>query len=153
MNWKSALLVASGLVLVPVVGLALLSAFSRRPLNLGAVDGRLAPCPNSPNCVSTQADDAEHRMPPMAFSGSPDDALQKLKAIVTSRPRTKLVAEKENYLHVEFTSALFRFVDDVEFLIDESSGKIHFRSASRAGYGDLGVNRKRMEAIVAEFEN
>jgi uncharacterized protein (DUF1499 family) len=71
---------------------------------------------------------------------------------VASRPRTKIVTENENYLHVEFTSALFRFVDDVEFLIDESNGKIHFHSASPAGCGDLGVNRQRMQAIVGEFQ-
>ena len=44
-----------------------------------------------------------------------------------------------------------RFDDDVEFVVDEQAGTIHFRSASRAGRGDLGVNRRRMEAIVAEF--
>jgi uncharacterized protein (DUF1499 family) len=151
MNWKLALLVLGGVFLLPMAGLALLSAASRRPSNLGVVDGRLAPCPSSPNCVSTQADDAEHRMPPVSYSGSPREALDRIKAIVASRPRTTIVTEKENYLHVEFTSGLFRFVDDVEFLIDETNGKIHFRSASRAGYSDLGVNRQRMKAICAEF--
>jgi uncharacterized protein (DUF1499 family) len=151
MNWKVALLVVGGLVLLPAVGLALLSAFSRRPSNLGAVDGRLAPCPESPNCVSTQAPDAVHRMEPISFSGSAGDAMARIKAIVASWPRTKIVTEKGNYLYVEFASALFRFVDDVEFLIDEPNRKIHFRSASRVGYGDLGANRKRMQAIVTEF--
>ena len=152
MNWKVALLVAGGVVLLPIAGLALLSAISRRPANLGAVDGRLAPCPDSPNCVSTQAQDAGHRMEPISYTGSAQDVMTQIKAIVASRPRTKVVAENENYLHVEFTSALFRFVDDVEFLIDETDRKIHFRSASRAGYGDLGANRRRMDEIVAEFK-
>jgi uncharacterized protein (DUF1499 family) len=151
MNWKVALLVVVGVVLLPVAGLALLSAFSRRPSNLGAVDGRLAACPESPNCVSTQAQDAGHRMEPISYNGSAEDAMARIKAIVASRPRTKIVTEKGNYLHVEFASALFRFADDVEFLIDEPNRKIHFRSASRVGYGDLGANRKRMQAIVAEF--
>lgn len=62
-------------------------------------------------------------------------------------PRTKLVDEDESYLHFEFTSLLLRFVDDVEFLFDEKIGTIHFRSASRIGYGDFGVNRRRMEEI------
>ena len=56
------------------------------------------------------------------------------------------------YLHVEFTSAIFRFVDDVEFLFDAGSGTIHMRSASRAGYSDFGVNRRRMEAIRSQFD-
>ena len=151
MNWKVALLVAGVVVLVPAAGLALLSAFSRRPSNLGVVDGRLAPCPNSPNCVSTQADDAAHRMEPISYSGPAGEALTKIKAIVASRPRTKVITENGNYLHVEFKSALFRFVDDVEFLVDEPNRRIHFRSASRVGYGDLGANRRRMKEIVAEF--
>jgi uncharacterized protein (DUF1499 family) len=151
MNWKVALLIVGGVVLLPVAGLALLSAFSRRPSNLGVVDGRLAPCPDSPNCVSTFAQDAAHRMEPIPHTGPAQDAMAQIKAIVASRPRTKIVTENDTYLHVEFTSALFRFVDDVEFLIDETKGKIHFRSASRAGYGDLGANRRRMQDFVDAF--
>ena len=62
-------------------------------------------------------------------------------------PRAKLIEEDDSYLHFEFTSLLLRFVDDVEFLFDEESKTIHFRSASRVGYGDFGVNRRRMEEI------
>jgi len=64
-------------------------------------------------------------------------------------PRTKLVEEDESYLHYEFTSLLLRFVDDVEFLFEDESKTIHFRSASRIGYGDIGVNRSRMEQVRA----
>jgi uncharacterized protein (DUF1499 family) len=39
------------------------------------------------------------------------------------------------------------FVDDVEFLIDDSAKVIHVRSASRLGQSDLGVNRQRIETI------
>jgi uncharacterized protein (DUF1499 family) len=152
MNWKVVSVVAFGVVLLPVVGLALLSVFSRRPANLGVVDGRLAPCPDSPNCVSTQADDPGHRMEPIAWSGSSREAMQKIKAVVATRLRAKIVTERDHYLHVEFRSALFRFVDDVEFLVDEKAGQIHFRSASRAGRSDLGVNRRRMEKFVVEIK-
>jgi uncharacterized protein (DUF1499 family) len=152
MNWRVALLVTGGVVLLPVAGLALVSALSRRPSNLGVLDGRLAPCPDSPNCVSTFAQDAVHRMEPIPYAGPAQDAMTQIKAVVASRPRTKIVTDNGNYLHIEFTSALFRFVDDVEFLIDETNAKIHFRSASRAGYGDLGANRRRMEELVEEFQ-
>src|SRR5262245_19394281 len=111
MNWKIALLVAGGVILLSVAALALLSAFSRRPSNLGVVDGRLAPCPDSPNCVSTQADDAAQRMEPLSYSGSALDAMTRIRAIAASRPRTKVVTDSGNYLHVEFTSAVFRFID------------------------------------------
>ena len=152
MNWRRLSVFACGVILLPIVGLALLSALSRRPSNLGVVDGRLAPCPNSPNCVSSQALDAEHRMEPITFSGSPEAALVRIKTIVASLPRTETVTETGNYLHVEFRSALLWFVDDVEFLIEADAGQIHFRSASRVGHGDLGANRRRMEAICAAWE-
>src|SRR5262245_39449813 len=125
MSWKSGLTVAGGIGALPIAGLALLSIFCRRPDNLGVVAGRLAPCPASPNCGSTQADDPGHRLEPIPFRGSSAEALGRIKAVVASRPRTKIVTETDNYLHAEFTSALFRFVDDVEFLIDETEGKIH----------------------------
>lgn len=108
---------------------------------------RLRSCPSSPNCVSTQAQDEGHAIAPFRYRKSRVEAKESLKAIVQAMPRTKLVEEDESYLHYEFTSLLLRFVDDVEFLLDDENKTIHFRSASRTGYGDLGVNRKRMEEI------
>jgi uncharacterized protein (DUF1499 family) len=75
-----------------------------------------------------------------------------LKAVIAGLPRTKLVEEDEAYLHYEFTSLLLRFVDDVEFLFDDDAKRIHFRSASRTGYGDFGVNRRRMEDIRSRLQ-
>jgi uncharacterized protein (DUF1499 family) len=97
--------------------------------------------------VSTQATDEGHAIAPLRYRKSRAEAKEALKDIVRTMPRTKLVEEDESYLHYEFTSMLLRFVDDVEFLFDDESKTIHFRSASRTGYGDLGVNRKRMEEI------
>lgn len=108
---------------------------------------RLRPCPSSPNCVSTQATDDSHAIAPFRYRKSRAEAKESLKAIVQAMSRTRLVEEDESYLHYEFTSLLLRFVDDVEFLFDDETKIIHFRSASRTGYGDLGVNRKRMEEI------
>lgn len=107
----------------------------------------LSSCPDKPNCVSTQAQDQGHAIAPIRYRKSRAEAKEALKGIVGSLPRTKLVEEDEIYLHYEFTSLLLRFVDDVEFLFDDETKTIHFRSASRTGYGDLGVNRHRMERI------
>lgn len=107
----------------------------------------LAPCPSSPNCVSTQAQDQGHGIVPFRYRKSLVEAKAALKTIVLSLPRTTLVEEDETYLHVEFTSLLLRFVDDVEFAFEDETKTVHFRSASRTGYGDLGVNRRRMEEI------
>ena len=137
-----------GFATVLIVGaLTMMSVFSGKPTNLGVINGRLKDCPSSPNCVSTQAEDAGHRMEPIPFTTSADQAMQCIKDLVAEMPRTKIVTVEDNYLHVEFRSALFRFVDDVEFLIDTEDQVIHFRSASRVGYSDLGMNRRRMEQI------
>jgi uncharacterized protein (DUF1499 family) len=112
----------------------------------------LGRCPSSPNCVSTQAQDEGHAIAPFRYRKSRAEAKEALKEVIRSLPRTKLVEEDETYLHYEVTSLLFRFVDDVEFLFDDDTKTIHFRSASRTGYGDLGVNRTRMEQLRSLVE-
>jgi uncharacterized protein (DUF1499 family) len=97
--------------------------------------------------VSTTAQDQEHAIAPFRYEKSRAEAQEVLKAVLRSLPRTKLVEEGETYQRYEFTSLLLRFVDDVEFLFDEATKTVHFRSASRTGYSDLGVNRRRMEEI------
>jgi len=92
-----------------------------------------------------------HRIEPAAFRGSLEETREKLLEIVRVMKRTKVVRVERDYIHAEFTSALFRFVDDVEFYLDEAAKTVHMRSASRIGYSDLGVNRKRMETIREAF--
>ena len=127
--------------------MVLIGCQSLRPANLGTHDGKLAPCPSSPNCVSSQSPDDAHRIAPLTYSGRAADAMKKLTVIVQTFPRTSVITISDSYLHTEFTSAIFRFVDDLEFLVDETAEVIHVRSASRMGYSDLGVNRKRIEQI------
>lgn len=109
----------------------------------------LSPCPPSPNCVSTLATDEGHAIAPFRYTRPRAEAKEALKAVINSLSRTTLVEEDESYLHYEFTSLLLRFVDDVEFLFDDDTKTVHFRSASRTGYSDLGVNRRRMEEVRA----
>ena len=121
----------------------------KRPTNLGVQSGKLAPCPKTPNCVSSQSQDPQHRIEPLSYNSTPTEAMAKLKIVIENQERTKIITETENYLYAEFTSALMGFVDDVEFLLDDSNKVIHVRSASRLGKSDLGVNRKRIETIRA----
>ena len=118
-----------------------------------AATSTFAPCPDSPNCVSSQADpnDETHYMAALPYTGSVMDAKEKLVAIIKGQPRATIVTEQDTYLHVEYRSLIFRFVDDVEFYIDEAAHLIQFRSASRLGHSDMGVNRKRMEGIREQF--
>lgn len=109
--------------------------------------GTLHPCPDTPNCVSSYGTPGERKLEPLAWKGKPGGALERLESIVARFPRTQVVTRGERYLHVEFRSRVFGFVDDVEFLVSPAENCIHFRSASRVGYSDLGVNAKRMAAI------
>jgi uncharacterized protein (DUF1499 family) len=124
-----------------------------RPSTLGVHDGKLAPCPESPNCVTTFAIDKTHAIEPLSYTGTMDQAKQKLSAVINSMPRTKIILDKGDYLDAEFTSFLWRFVDDVEFVFDDGVKTIQFRSASRLGSGDMGVNRNRMEIIRKKFDS
>jgi uncharacterized protein (DUF1499 family) len=124
-----------------------------RPDDLGTRDGRLAPCKASPNCVSSSArsDDAEHFIAPFTFTVAPERAWQVLRETMVAAERAAIARETEVYLHVEFTSRVMGFVDDAEFLIDASNSLIQVRSASRLGYSDMGVNRRRIEALRVAF--
>ena len=140
-------------VLFTTLGLFVISFTSQPPSNLGVVNGRLAKCPDTPNCVSTQSDDPEQRMEPIDYQGTRDEMKQRIQQTITnSFSRARLVAESPDYLHYEFTSLVFRFVDDVEFFLDDESKQVHFRSASRSGYSDLGVNRRRMQSIANRLQ-
>jgi uncharacterized protein (DUF1499 family) len=111
----------------------------------------LAPCPDSPNCVSTKSNDPGHAMPPLPYLKSGRESMDRLVGIVQEMKRANIVAATPTYLHVEFRSALFRFVDDLEFVLEDSARLIHFRSASRTGYYDFGVNRRRMKEISDRY--
>jgi uncharacterized protein (DUF1499 family) len=110
-----------------------------------SMDERFAPCPDSPNCVSSYADDEGHAIDPLPIPD--EDPMARLITVINGLPRTEVITREDDYLHVTFTSLIFRFVDDVEFRIDTDAGVIHVRSASRVGYGDLNANRSRVEKI------
>lgn len=147
--WQKALIRVTRRTHKPALVFALailLSACSGNPPgNLGVIDGRLAPCPQSPNCVSSQASDEAQRIEPLPLKGSPSQTQALLARLLADEPRARLIEQDANYLRAEFSSRVLRFVDDVEFLIGEQA--VDVRSASRLGYSDLGVNRKRIEHL------
>lgn len=121
----------------------------KRPGNLGAKDGRLAPPKRTPNSVSSQADPADtgHYVAPVIFKGDVRAALAAVRKAVERTQGSTIIREEGNYLYAEFRTRIMRFVDDVEFVFDEKAGLIHVRSASRLGRKDFGVNRARVEAL------
>ncbi len=105
----------------------------------------LAPCPSSPNCVCSEYSDSGAHILPLA-ADEPDAAWQAVAAAVEAIGGV-IVERRDGYLRAEFTSRLFRFVDDLELRLDQASRQIHVRSASRVGYYDFGVNRRRVGAL------
>lgn len=138
---------------LPILVLFILSWISKAPTNLGPIEGRLRPCPATPNCVCS-FDHDDHAIAPLRYSGSREQAFNRLKGVLQERPRCIVRGERKEpaYLYAEESTALFRFVDDLEFLFDPAEPLIHVRSASRIGRSDLGVNRERVEAIRRSFE-
>ena len=118
----------------------------------GPGEADLPPCPSSPNCVSSRDPDPSRRVDPIPFRGTPEEAREALEEVLRSRPRATIVASSGVVIRAEFRS-LLGFVDDVEFRIDGAAGVIHVRSASRTGYWDFGVNRRRVETIREAFGN
>jgi len=117
---------------------------------LGISRNKLMSCPETPNCVSSQATDKKHFIKPIHFIGTDQDAQDRLLKILESWQRAKITVVQKNYIRAEFSSKIFRFVDDVEFYFPSTKIEktiIYFRSASRIGYSDLGANRARIEQI------
>lgn len=134
----------------PVI-LALLGAlYSHPPAHAGG-DNTLPPCPDTPNCVSTESTRELQRVPTVPFTDAPIAALARAKAALLAEPRTTVTSERDGYLHAECTSFVFRFIDDVDIVVDPVAHVYRFRSASRVGRSDLGVNRKRIARIAARL--
>lgn len=133
---------------------ALASIFSfsgEQPENLGVENGQLANCPQTPNCVSSQSNDINHKVDPLTYNSSPEQALTELETILQEIDNAEIIEENENYLYAQFTSNIMGFVDDVEFYLDPQEELIHVRSASRIGESDLGANRRRVERLREQF--
>ncbi|MCA0969739.1 DUF1499 domain-containing protein [Halobacillus litoralis] len=120
--------------------------------HIGVKDGRLAECPSSPNCVSTQAEDESKKMDPLVFSGDLTQSKKLVKEVLGEMERTSIEDDSQHYIHAIVKSKILRFKDDVEFYFDEQQKLIHYRSASRVGYSDMGVNRKRMEEFASAYK-
>jgi uncharacterized protein (DUF1499 family) len=122
-------------------------ASSSPVVQTGDANSRLKSCPNSPNCVSSMAPQDGHHIEPIAYTADRQIVWISLVKILKSFKRTRIVVQHNDYIHAEFVSDLFGFVDDVEFVFPADAQVIHVRSASRTGYYDFGVNRRRIEDL------
>ena len=117
----------------------------------GLVSGKLTQCPGSPNCVCSDTDSnaGQHGISPLVLNGKAAAEVWPLVRQIVSNQGGRVYIDTGSYLHAIFISSVFRFADDFELRADGNS--IQVRSASRVGYSDLGVNRKRVERIRAEI--
>ena len=114
--------------------------------NSDLIDGHLAACPNTPNCVSSEGSAGNSYVAPLAFSGLGSKVWQALQDVIVEMGG-RIEEVDDHFLHATFRSRLFRFVDDVSCRLDDTTHSIHIRSAARFGYFDFDVNRKRVEKL------
>ena len=112
----------------------------------GMAGSMFAPCPTAPNCVSSDARDPRHAIAPFVPKSSPDDTWPQVRAAILALPRTRLVVDDKTHLHAECRSVV-GFIDDLEIQLRPGENVLAVRSASRSGYYDFGVNRRRLERL------
>lgn len=117
------------------LGLLSLSACSTAPQHLGPQQTQLSNCPDSPNCISSVNYGAWHM--------HDKNDWQKTLLTLAELPNTRLETSSESYAHFVVTSNWMGFKDDVELM--RINDHIEYRSASRSGYYDFGVNLQRMQ--------
>lgn len=123
------------------------------PTSLGVTDGKLSKCPESPNCVVSQTDDEEHFIEPLSYQSDRNSAYNNFVKVLSVVPDTEIVEQTDNYIRTQSTSKLMGFVDDAEFYFPADKKVVEWRSASRLGESDLGVNRRRLEQIRLAFND
>lgn len=141
-------LITIGTVLL-IASMPLLSCSGTRPSNLGVSNSRLAPCPASPNCLSSDDHDSAHKTPPFQLEKPAAIVWKIVRELVANLPCTQIINETSDYFHAECRSSVFGFVDDLELHLRPSARVIAVRSAARLGYSDFGVNRRRVELLRA----
>lgn len=134
--------------------LLLNSCTGTRPetLGMGTFEGKpsLKACPDTPNCIVSHKFDTDHYVEPIQIISNKERAHKKITGILLKNGSAKIIATNPSYIYAEFTSTFIRFVDDVEFYFEDKL--VHFRSASRIGRKDFGVNKDRIESIRFKFQ-
>lgn len=121
-------------------------------VNLRAPGGALAPCDGGPHCVSSKSEDPDRRVEPLTYTGKREDVRRHLLAVLGAREDLTVVESQPDYIRAEARTAIMRYVDDLEFVFAAREARIDVRSSSRVGWYDFGVNRRRIEAIRADFQ-
>ncbi len=136
--------------------LALIAAYMvfqnlKKPATPGLINGQLAPLPSSPNAVSSQTENTDRYVEPFPFKADSTTTMAALHTMLGEFDSITILSETEKYIHAVSISAKMRYRDDLEFLLDEEENLVHFRSASRVGYSDMGLNRQRYNVLKERY--
>lgn len=146
--WKTVKMII-GLIIVLVLCVAGFMYVKNNtvPDNIGVNNGRLAAMPDSPNAVSSQTKIAEKKVEPLPYLGDAAQSKAAVKAALAALGTATVVEENDNYIHAVDTTPKMRYHDDLEFFFDDGAKLVQFRSASRVGYSDMGLNRSRYDRL------
>lgn len=140
-------------VIIVILGTAMMLKNSKLPKNLGVDNGKLSELPNSPNGVSSQTSQADKLVDAIKYKASADLTREKIKESCIEFANAKLEEENESYMRFVFTTGKMKYNDDVEFFFDDKNELVHYRSNSRVGYSDMGLNKERYLKIVESYAN
>ena len=146
--------------LIVIVALILAAAClifvqNNRVPELGVNAGLFKPLSSKPNGVSSQATEPAKKVMPLPYKSDAQATLAALKKAINlhtdENGSAEVISQQDHYLYVVLTTPLMHYHDDVEFYLDEQNRVVHFRSSSRAGYSDMGLNAKRYQQLAALY--
>lgn len=140
-------------VLILLAGGNIMRQNSKPQVQLGMKGDVFHEIPSKPNCVSTQTSQNDKKIEPLPFKSSLEASKTAIKKSFESYGSIEIKEENTHYIYAVATTGTMKYHDDIEVYFDESKQEVHFRSASRAGYSDMGLNRQRFDAIAKAYQN
>lgn len=135
-----------GILVVLMAGSMVLQ--NQKPqIALGLENGKLREVPIKPNAVSTQTNQADKKIEPLLLKASVKQSKEAMISALKTYGGIEIKQETENYIYAIATTDKMKFHDDIEIYFDETNKVIQYRSASRVGYSDMGLNKARYEKI------
>ena len=103
-------------------------------------------CPLSSNCVNSLSGG----LLPLHYAGDPARGMALLLTTLALYPEARVLSSGPLRLQVIFTTSL-GFKDQVDFVVEEQTNQIAYRSRSLLGIFDFGKNRSRMTDFTQRF--
>ena len=139
------------LVILLLAGFAVIYWQNSQAPELGVVDGKLKPLSSKPNCVSSQAQDINKLVPVLEPKATLKATREAILKSIESYGGAEIVQQTDDYIYAVFVTPTMKYRDDVEFWINTADNEVHFRSSSRAGYSDRGLNRQRYNELANAY--